>query len=387
MAGTIIDAQTRQPLGFATVYIAQTTFGTNSAENGTFKLTDLPAGTHELVVSFLGYETLTHKVTLTVGQQLSFRFELLPKANALQEIVIRPDSNWRYHYSVFVKNFIGQTANAAKTQILNADVLYFHFNSEATLLTAEASKPLVIENKALGYRVYFELADFKVNFGNHETFHAGYPRFEEMKPRSKAQEKRWQEARLKAYHGSLMHFVRALYGKKLEAEGFNVRKLQRRPNPNRPPEEEVQAGLRRARGLQPGTIMVNKVGAPEDSLSYWLRMQRLDKTVAYLFKDPIPYEQMVASDASGDRLKLQFTDILNVVYTKEKEELAFVNQSVFSKRRAPSFQNSLLSLLEPSTFIEPSGIILNPHSHFVEGYWGWEKLAEMLPLDYTPSAK
>ncbi|MBC3539621.1 carboxypeptidase-like regulatory domain-containing protein [Rufibacter sediminis] len=387
VVGAIVDAQTKQPLGFATVYIAQTTFGTNSAENGTFKLTGLPAGTHELVVSFLGYETLTHKVTLTAGKQLSFRFELLARANALQEIVIRPDSNWRYNYGVFLKNFIGQTANAAKTEILNPEVLYFHFDPETQELTAEAVKPLIIESKALGYRVHFELADFKVNFANQQTFHAGYPRYEAMKPRSKAQAKRWQEARLKAYRGSLMHFARALYNRNLEAEGFNVRKMQRRPNPSRPPEEEIQAGLKRARALASGTITIHKSGEPEDSLQYWLRMKRLDKTVAYLYKDPIPYEQLVRPDASGDRLRLQFEDILNVVYTKEKEELGFVNQSLFSQRRAPSFQNSLLSLTEPYTFIEPNGMILNPHSHFVEGYWGWEKLAEMLPLDYAPTAE
>ncbi|KAA3440304.1 carboxypeptidase-like regulatory domain-containing protein [Rufibacter hautae] len=385
VAGTVVDAQTKKPLGFATVFIAQTTYGTNSAENGTFKLSSLPAGTHELVVSFLGYETLSHKFTLQAGQQLSFRFELMPKANALQEIVIRPDTNWKQNYSIFLKNFIGQTENAAKTEIINADVLYFQFDPEARLLTAEAIKPLIIENRALGYRLHFVLEDFQVNFANSQTFHAGYPRFEKMKPRSNAQQKRWEEARLNAYNGSLMHFTRALYRKNLEAEGFNVRRLERRPNPNRPPEAEIQAGLNRARNQQMGTIMrISQGGAQEDSLSYWSRMAGLDKTVAFLYKDPIPYEQLVAPDASGERLRLQFKDNLNVVYTKEKEELGFVNQRVFSKRRASGFQTSLLTLTEPYTFIEPNGMILNPYSHLVEGYWAWEKLAEMLPLDYSP---
>ncbi|WP_210462776.1 carboxypeptidase-like regulatory domain-containing protein [Rufibacter roseolus] len=388
VAGTVVDAQTKKPLGFATVFIAQTTYGTNSVENGTFKLSSLPAGTHELVVSFLGYETLSHKFTLQTGQQLSFRFELVPKANALQEIVIRPDTNWKQNYAIFLKNFIGQTANAAKTEIINADVLYFHFDPEAGLLTAEASKPLIIENRALGYRLHFVLEDFQVDFAHGQTFHAGYPRFEEMKPRSKAQQNRWEEARRKAYNGSLMHFTRALYQRNLEAEGFNVRRLERRPNPNRPPEAEIQAGLNRARDQQMATtIKINKGSAQEDSLSYWSRMAGLDKTVAYLYKDPIPYDQLIAPDTSGDRLRLQFKDNLNVVYTKEKEEPGFVNQRVFSKPRPPGFQTSLLTLTEAYTFIEPNGMILNPYSHLVEGYWGWEKLAEMLPLGYMPNSK
>jgi hypothetical protein len=58
----------------------------------------------------------------------------------------------------------------------------------------------------------------------------------------------------------------------------------------------------------------------------------------------------------------------------------------FAPKRTPSFQTSVLSLLEPYTYLEPNGMILNPYSYLVEGYWGWEKLAEMLPLDYVPEA-
>jgi hypothetical protein len=390
VTGTIIDAQTKQPLGFATVFIAQTTFGTNAAENGTYQLTNLPAGSHELVVSFLGYETLSHPFQLQAGQQLSFRFELVPRANALQEVVVRVDPNWRANYEQFVKNFIGQTPNAAKTTITNTDVLLFHFDAQDRVLTAEASEPLVIENAALGYRLHYSLEEFKADFKNGQIFHAGYPRYEAMKPRSKAQQKRWEQARLKAFNGSLMHFARALYHRNLEAEGFNVRRLQRLPNPSRPPEDEIQAGLKRARTQFKGTIVLKSSadGAPEDSLLYWSRMARLDKIVAYLYKDPIPYDQLIAQEPeAGNGLRLQFSDYLNVVYTKEKEDLRFIAQNAFGKARAPGFQTSLITLTQTATFIEPSGMILNPYSHVVEGYWGWEKMADMLPLDYTPPPK
>ncbi|WP_221175719.1 carboxypeptidase-like regulatory domain-containing protein [Rufibacter immobilis] len=384
VVGTVIDAQTRQPLGFATVFLAQTTYGTNTAENGTFKLTALPPGSHELVVSFLGYETLSHKFTLQAGAKLSFRLELTPKANALREVVVRPDTNWRYNYSVFLKNFIGQTANAAQTHITNPEVLYFHFDAQERILTAEASKPLIIENKALGYRIHFVLEAFEVRFANGQTFHAGYPRFEEMKPRSQMQRKRWQKARVQAYQGSLMHFTRALYQRRLEEEGFNVRRLQRLPNPHRPPEQEIQAGLKRAREQRQGlTVIKIDAAGKEDSLAYWMRMSRLAKIVAYLHKDPIPYHQLITQDSANNALRLQFKDHLNVVYTKEKEELGYVNRLTFGPRRAPSFQTSILSLLQPYTFIEANGMILNPYSHIVEEYWGWEKLAEMLPFDYS----
>ncbi|WP_192822447.1 carboxypeptidase-like regulatory domain-containing protein [Rufibacter sp. LB8] len=385
VSGTVIDGQTKQPLGFATVFIAQTTYGTNSAENGTFKLIGLPPGSHELVVSFLGYETLTHQITLQAGQQLSFRFELMPKANALQEVVIRPDPNWRNNYQVFFKNFIGQTPNAAKTTIVNAEVLKFNFDAKANVLTADASKPLIIESKALGYRLHFLLEDFKADFKTGQVFHMGFPRFEEMKPGSQAQQKRWASARLKAYNGSMMHFLRALHAQNLEAEGFQVRRLQRLPNPHRPPQEEIQAGLKRWRNKSNGTIVLNaNATGPEDSLQYWSRMARLDKTVTYLYKEPVPYTNILRPDTAAGRMRVQFPDFLNVVYGREKEEMSFVNQGPLSQRRAPSFQTSLLTLVEPFTYLDPAGMLLNPYSHLVEGYWAWEKLAEMLPLDYQP---
>ncbi|MBA9078460.1 carboxypeptidase-like regulatory domain-containing protein [Rufibacter quisquiliarum] len=388
VSGTILDGQTKQPLGFATIFIAQTTYGTTAAENGTFTLTAIPAGTHELVVSFLGYETLSHSFVLQPGQQQQFRFELAPKANQLQEVVVGPDPHWKSNFATFVQNFIGKTANAAQTEVVNADVLHFTFDPDTRVFTAEASAPLVIENKALGYRVHFLLEVFELDYRTSRVFHAGFPRFEAMKPKNKGQQARWEKARLKAYQGSMMHFGRALYNKNLEAEGFQVRKLKRVPNPSRPPEEEIQAGLRRARARLKGTVVIsaNPQGA-EDSLSYWARMNRLDKQVAYLYKDPVPYDQLVRLEAASGQTVLQFTDFLNVVYAKEKEELGYVNQNLFGKKRAPGPQTSLITLTEPSTFLEPNGMIINPYSHVVEGYWAYEKLAEMLPLDYQPAVQ
>lgn len=386
VSGTVIDAQTEQPLGFATVFIAQTTYGANAQENGTFQLSALPAGSHELVVSFLGYETLLHQFTLQPGQKLQLLLKLLPKANQLQEVVIRADTNWRYNYGVFLKHFIGQTENAKQTKIANPEALHFAFDLQQNILTADASEPLIVENKALGYRIHFLLEAFEVDFKNNRVFHAGYPKYEELKSKGKGPRKRWEKARLQAYHGSLMHFVRALQAKHLEQEGFHVRRLQRLPNRHRPAEEQIQRGLKTWRGKST-TLVVGGNGVTDDSLQYWLQMSRLPRTVQYLYKEPIPYEQILQPDSIHKRLRLQFSDCLNVVYTLEKEEIGFLRQNAFAKPRDPVFQTSVLYLTQPYTFLEPNGMIIDPNSHIVEGYWAWEKLAEMLPLNYQPTGK
>lgn len=384
VTGTVFDAHTKQPLGFATVFIAQTTYGTNAQENGTFQLPVLPTGSHELVVSFLGYETLTHAFTLAPGAQMQFRFELQPKANALQEVVVRADTNWRHNYAMFLKQFIGQTANAAQTRILNPEVLHFTFSPENNAFTAEAAGALIIENKALGYRLHYLLKNFELDFKNGRVFHAGYPRFEAMKG-SRARQKRYANARLKAYHGSLMHFVRTLQANSLAQEGFNVRWLQRLPNPHRPAEAEIQRGIKTWRG-QGKTIVISQNGVKDDSLQYWIQMSRLPKTVEYLYKDPVRYDQILQFDQAEERFKLQFPDYLNVVYTREKEEPGFLRQSLLAKPRAATFQTSLLYLTAPFALLDRNGAVLDPNTHMVEGYWAWEKMAEMLPLDYQPPA-
>ncbi|MGI4831992.1 MAG: hypothetical protein ACRYFK_00860 [Janthinobacterium lividum] len=45
---------------------------------------------------------------------------------------------------------------------------------------------------------------------------------------------------------------------------------------------------------------------------------------------------------------------------------------------------SELRLLGPEALILPTGNLRDPLSVQVDGYWGFEKVGEALPLDYTP---
>jgi hypothetical protein len=64
----------------------------------------------------------------------------------------------------------------------------------------------------------------------------------------------------------------------------------------------------------------------------------------------------------------------------EKEEYNF--------RRGPNrldYQASKLVLYTESVLLDKSGIFIEPLDIFMEGYWGYEKTADALPLDYIPS--
>src|SRR5687768_2507446 len=66
LTGKVIDEKTGKPLPFANVFINNSTIGTNSDENGNYRLPNLAVGNLEMVVSFLGYETV--KQTLRFEQ-------------------------------------------------------------------------------------------------------------------------------------------------------------------------------------------------------------------------------------------------------------------------------------------------------------------------------
>ncbi len=170
-----------------------------------------------------------------------------------------------------------------------------------------------------------------------------------------------------------MHFVRALREKKLEAEGFNLRKLYRLPNPNRPTEEEITAA-REAIRQAGGAIHVN------ESVSNVLTRARQPKLIETLDIAKVPYEDYIKLEADGT--KLAFKNFLQVVYTGEKEEWAYTYYTSPFKKRVPSFQTSVISLKGDYVWLEENGAVTDPLDLLFEGYWGFEKIGDMLPLDY-----
>ncbi len=71
VSGTILDEK-RQPLAGVSVYLQGTVRGVQSDRSGTYLLKDIPAGSYQLVVSLVGFQTYTQELNLEAGasQQL-----------------------------------------------------------------------------------------------------------------------------------------------------------------------------------------------------------------------------------------------------------------------------------------------------------------------------
>ena len=232
----------------------------------------------------------------------------------------------------------------------------------------------------MGYKIKYLLQNFEYDGRSGYISYLGFPNYEPMQGGS-AKQKRWRKNRLQAYRGSSMHFVRALRKQNLETEGFNIRRLYRQPNPSRPSEERIEA----ARAIMRQRALANKnlIIPADDSISEIISKARLPKTIDLLDTTRVPYSEYLI--IAGDETRMAFKNLFNVVYTGEKEELAYVQQRSPFKPAQPSYQTSVIYLLDESVVLEKTGQIIEPLDIVFEGYWGWEKLGDMLPLDYLPN--
>lgn len=354
LQGTVKDASGK-PLPFASVFLNQTTMGARTTEEGTFVIPNVPPGRYEVIASYLGYEPLMQPVNLEANRTMSI--VLQQKPGALKELVVRPDKDREYYLRQFKDIFIGQGAFAKNCKLLNPDIVDFEFNPQSGELKAKADDFLEIANASLGYNIRFLLIHFQYSPRTGYSMYYGNPLFEPMKPRNKSQQKRWEKNREKAYHGSTVHFYRSLVAGNLKNEGFTIRKLMRR-------ERERNS----------------VINAPADSAMGIIPNKRLfSNSVSYLSRQELPADSVFRKDSTD--FVLHFSEHLYVVYGKEKEERLYLEKQQRGNDK-PGVQVSLMKLLEPEVRLDRNGNLEAPMNVIFEQYWAWEKLAEMLPLDY-----
>ncbi|WP_370476871.1 TonB-dependent receptor [Tamlana flava] len=84
--GMATDAETNEPLEFANIYISDLEKGTITDAKGTFYIENIAPGSHNIVVSIMGYETKSFKITVPTTQQMSIALE--PSAIEMESIII-----------------------------------------------------------------------------------------------------------------------------------------------------------------------------------------------------------------------------------------------------------------------------------------------------------
>lgn len=340
ISGKILDEATKMPLPGASVFAENTTLGTATDNDGVFNLR-LPNGGYNIVITFTGYQTETKRVSTGDAGNTQMLIEIKKKEKSMDEFVVKSTSEvadgLAKYGDFFMQNFIGRTVNGQQSYIKNKEALKFFYYRRAKRLKVLANAPLEIVNDALGYTIKYELDSFVHEYNTQVSVYTGYPLFQEMQAVNEAQQEKWNAARKAAYNGSILHFMRSLYQKKLQQEGFEIQFIVKNNN------------------AESAILLKNFYGA----MNYKFYE---DGNIVEVF----PNQKEVA-----------------VIYKNEETPALYLD----SNAGAPSkFQLSVVSFLPgESLIIEQNGYYYDQKDITITSYWAWEKVGDMLPYNFMQS--
>jgi hypothetical protein len=231
VTGVVIDSVERVPVPYANVFIANTTKGTMTDENGFFTLPGVPASGAEVVFQSIGYQTGRIYVTGKDGGNVNLRAVMSPYAIPIDEVVIkgRPDPNRNYFIRIFREFFLGDPYEDVCRLKNPEDV---DLKRVGNMIIGTARKPLIIENYHLGYSLSYNLEYFafqsapwlnlkKVKVPSYYTFQ-GTALYRELEATVNGQQKKWESNRKRLYEGSFTDFLARLYQNQLVENRYRV---------------------------------------------------------------------------------------------------------------------------------------------------------------------
>lgn len=333
--GSVVDASRNEPIPYATVFLTNTTFGITADEEGRFSI-EIPQGNYDVIVRMLGFESLTFALNTADLRLQGYKVMLLPLEDELDLIEVEEerDPAWYRNLEIFKMYFLGSSKNAKKSLILNEKDLRLDDQSQPGVLNVKAADVLKIKNPNLGYQLEYILNDFRFDRRRGYIFYGGNPLFIQDTLAQKGKLKNIENNREEAYRGSLQHFIRALYRGNVAEEGFEIRRLDRIP----------------------------KDGGFLDQLT----SQILD-------------EESLLKRGDDGKVTISYDFHLHILYKLEKESSEYAG--IMNGKKSVN-QTSVMKLEVDSMELYENGGYADPFGVMVEGYMAWERVADLLPLDY-----
>jgi hypothetical protein len=335
--GRVIDDSTGTAVFLANAYVANTVLGSTTDSTGKFEINRVPVGPHTLIVSLVGYRTVLTELDVNESESPIVTVRLKPKQlqAAEVEVTARVPTEWKKNLQTFERWFLGTSENARFCKILNPEIL--DFTSGGDWIEFEAippQQPIKIENRALGYTVYYILTRFRYVQKHLET--GGVARFESLVPRDSDEARSWHQNRLRSYFGSLRHFLSSLARRTYNKEGFEI--------------------------LHTTDILGR-------------------------YREDVNVDEIVHATALPFKKILTFRGYLEVTYAKANAEKSY---SIYEWRVGTTLpsgkqpQTSWIFLDAPDVTVDMDGNIDGPFVIQETGYWTFLRIANMLPSDYTP---
>ena len=220
--GKITAQSTRKSLENVNVYISGTTFGSTTDKHGIFRLESVPAGTHTLVASIVGYKSENTQLTLKEGMKIEISFNLKEINYQLNNVFVvgKIPTEWRENLEKFKDHFFGESPFTSECKIVNPEVINF-VKTDSNLI-AKADQLITINNNDLGYKITCNLIKFNWNEDDGVIKYLIESYFTELKDSTGNLTNSWIKNRRKAYDGSLDNFLKSLIDNKLSDNGFKI---------------------------------------------------------------------------------------------------------------------------------------------------------------------
>jgi len=372
LKGIVVDGVSGAPLPYASVFIDNSVLGVPTETDGTFELANLPDRAFDLVTSYVSYDSKMFSIRMdTVSNDELLRIEIFESAKQLDNVIVTPLTRKEKRLDKrllrkFEAEFLGRSDNSKKCRILNPHVLEVKRIDGSNHFVVTADEEVIIENRALGYRIKYQLNEFIFDDGAQTT--TGIARFEELAAKSRKQNRIWEEARRQAYYGSLPHFLNSLIEDDISAQGFEVNIVQfdsvtsEYITIHNPPEVDE--------------ILKLEKGGNEDRYEMTANAD-IEITYTKEAEDQDYVKQFRTRSKSGN---YKYTDI------KSRSRIAAGNQilQVIIDADEMLYQKSVILFKNRNPQIKFPGIFSNDKDALYLGYWNWGGISEKLPLYFKP---
>ncbi len=403
VTGKVVDATTKQALPSFNVYVNNTSIGTNTDNDGKFRLTVPNTGKIEFIISHLAYEKKV--VVVDQGSSTDLTIEMMVKQRTLNEVVIQgkktPASKIKIWTDIFSSNLIGTYKGiASQCKIINPEVLYFDYNGRTKDLQVFAKRPIIIENAALGYLLRLDLEEFVYNFITDDVVYKYTVFFEDM-PVSRTKLDQIANKRKLLYTGSTMHFLRSLYSNTAEKEGFSIFKYNSIQNVERVRVSKIvlqQIEYTYANHSNP-RVELERLFTSRDTVNYYNKILLQNKVISF---DTVKLKSSVLTKPNKDWTLVNFNSNDTLMVRYRGEDPSKVKAATFSKEistKSPQVkipEKPLKHVLVWDSylfFFNEEGINIQSNGYYAElgaffyGDMGDRRVAGMLPFDYDVDKK
>lgn len=223
ITGIILDNATKEPLPNVNIYISNTTWGTTSQLDGTFRLLSIIPGNHEIVFSMIGYDSQSKKIKVNDSSKIFLHIDLIPKIYKISDVTVtanRPDE-WVDDLKIFKKHFLGYSPYSLDCEFVNEYEINFE-HPKKEVLKAQSENPIEIINYKLGYNIKCEILNFEYTESLKRCDFTYRLFYTELDTNDLDIKEDWESNRKKKYKESLAYFLRSLSEGTFRDNGFEV---------------------------------------------------------------------------------------------------------------------------------------------------------------------